>query len=235
VALNLVGDQHGQLRFIGSVGFGQAAHRQNLGVPYGHQGDLAIVVVEADPYEPLVRNTFSEVHQMEVTQVYAALGELAVEPHHQRLVLGTNRTNQHVLAVLEFPRPGVLRRVRPDRRFRRIHGLARVQNYTGIQRQQLLRPGEQGINVDFLDPFLFHHQVAEAHQQPFERGQVHRLAPAHTAQRAKNHGALHKPARQRGVERRQTDGAVLIHLHQLPPAAEQQHRAELRIDARSED
>ena len=114
-----------------------------------------------------------------------------------------------------------MRRVGPDGRFGRMHHFARVQNHAGVQRQQLLRPGQQRINVDFLDPFLFHHQIAEAHQQPFERGEIHWFAASHTLQRAKDHGALDQPASQRGIERRQTDGPVFIHLHQLSAAAEE--------------
>ena len=69
----------------------------------------------------------------------------------------------------------------------------------------------------------------------FERRQVHRLAAAHALQRLVDLGLLHHAARQRGVERRQRQRAVLEDFHQLAAGAEQQHRPELRIEAGADD
>ena len=61
------------------------------------------------------------------------------------------------------------------------------------------------------------------------------LAAAHALERGVNFRALHHAARERGVERRQAERAVLEHFHQLAARAEQQHRAELRVNAAAED
>ena len=43
---------------------------------------------------------------------------------------------------------------------------------------------------DFFDPWLLENELAEANQQLLERGQVHRLAPAHTIQGGEDSGLL---------------------------------------------
>ena len=113
--------------------------------------------------------------------------------------------------------------------FRAVHHHAR------IQRQQPLGRGQQRVDVDLLDPALLDHQLAEAHQQVFQRRQIHRLAPAHALQRGEDLGLLHQAQRQRGVQRRQRQRAVFEDFHQLSAGAEQQHRAELRIEAAADD
>ena len=67
------------------------------------------------------------------------------------------------------------------------------------------------------------------------RRQVDRLPSAHALERFEDLGLLDEPPRQRGVQRRQGESAILKHFHQLPAGAEQQHRAELRVDAAAED
>ncbi len=69
----------------------------------------------------------------------------------------------------------------------------------------------------------------------FERGQVHGLAAAHTLEGGVDLGPFHHAAGQGGGQRRQAQGAVLEDLHQLAAQAEEQHRAELRIDAAAQD
>lgn len=48
-------------------------------------------------------------------------------------------------------------------------------------------------------------------------------------------GAFHQPPGQGGVQWRQGHGAVAEHLHQQPAGAEQDHRAELGVDAAADD
>ena len=48
-------------------------------------------------------------------------------------------------------------------------------------------------------------------------------------------GLLHHPAGQRGIERRQGQRAVLEDLDELAAGAEQEHRAELRVEAAADD
>ena len=104
-----------------------------------------------------------------------------------------------------------------------------------IERQQPLRRRQQRVDVDLLDPRLLDHQLAEAHQQLFQRREVHRLAAAHALQRREDLGLLHHAPGQRGVQRRQRQRAVLEDFDQLAAGAEQQHRAELRVEAAAED
>ena len=110
-----------------------------------------------------------------------------------------------------------------------------VQDDAGVERQQPLGRGQQRVDVDFLDPALLDHELAEADQQLLERGQVDRLAAAHALERLVDLGLLHHAARQGGVERRQGQRAVLEDLDQLSAQAEQQHRPELRVEAGADD
>ena len=55
-----------------------------------------------------------------------------------------------------------------------------VQDHARIERDDLFRRNEQRIDVDFLNPALFDDQLAEAHQQVFQRGQIDRLASTKT-------------------------------------------------------
>ena len=66
-------------------------------------------------------------------------------------------------------------------------------------------------------------------------GQVDRIAPAHTLERLVDLGLLHHAPRQRRVERRQTERAVLEDFDQRAAGAEQQDRPELRVDAAADD
>ena len=97
-----------------------------------------------------------------------------------------------------------------------------------VERQKPLRRGEQGVDVDLLDPALLDDQVAEANQKLLERGQVHRLAAAHAFERREDLGLLHHPPGQGGIERRQPERTILEHFDELTPRAEKEHRAELR-------
>ena len=60
----------------------------------GHQRHLAVVVDEADPGQPLVGDAPAQLQGLEVAQVDGVLGQLLVEPHHQRLVLGPDRADR---------------------------------------------------------------------------------------------------------------------------------------------
>ena len=110
-----------------------------------------------------------------------------------------------------------------------------MHDHPRVQRQQPLRRGEQRVDVDLLDPALLDDQVAEPDQELLERGQVHRRAAAHALERREDLGLLHHPPRQRGVERRQAQRAILEDLDELAAGAEEQHRAELRVEAAADD
>ncbi len=63
-------------------------------------------------------------------------------------------------------------------------GVLRIEHDASIQREQTFVRGEQRIDIDFLDPGLFGHQVTEADQQFSQGRKIHRLASAHAAQSA---------------------------------------------------
>jgi hypothetical protein len=49
-----------------------------------------------------------------------------------------------------------------------------VQHDARVERDQPIRGGEQRVDVDLLDRPLLHHELAEAHEEPLDRGEVHR-------------------------------------------------------------
>ena len=110
-----------------------------------------------------------------------------------------------------------------------------MEHDAGIERDQALRRGEQRVDVDLLDPALFDDELAEADQQLVERGEVDRRAAADALQRGEDLRPLHHPPRERRVERRQRERAILIDLDQLAARPEQQHRSELRVERAADD
>ena len=132
-----------------------------------------------------------------------------------------------------FHSADVLRRVGADGELGQILRLGDVrvvQHDAGVEGDQAVRRSEQRVDVDLLDPALLDDELAEADQQLLERGEVHRLAAADAFEGLVDLGLLHHAAGQRGVERRQGEGAVLEDLDELAAGAEQEHRAELRVD-----
>ncbi len=203
-----------------------------------HQRHLAIVVDEADAGQALVRGALGQLQRLEVAQVHRALAELLVELDHQRLVLGTDGADGDPLAVLHRPSGHVHGPGRdgwPSAEARSSATLWLVHHHPRIEREQALGGGQQRVDVDLLDRRVLDDQVAEANHQLFQRRHVHRFASAHALQRFVDAGLLHHAPGQRGVQRRQRQRAVLEDLHQLASGAEQQHRAELRVERRAED
>src|SRR6185369_3612462 len=165
------------------------------------------------------------------------LRELSVEVDHDRLVLGTNRSDRDHLAVLQLPLADVLFWIRPDRALRQVFFLCAkvVQNDSSIEGKQPVRRGEQRIDVEFLDPRILDDQFAEPHQELFHRGEIHRLASTYTLQSFVDLRLLHHATGERGVQRRESQSLILEDFHQLSAGAEQQYGAKLRVDARTED
>ena len=111
-----------------------------------------------------------------------------------------------------------------------------VQDHPGVQRDQPPRRGEQRVDVDLSDPRLFDHQLAEPDQQPLQLAQIDgRVTAADALQELEDPGVLHHPPRQRRVQGRQAQRAVPDQFDLLSARAEQEHRAELRIGAATED
>ena len=131
----------------------------------------------------------------------------------------------------------ILHRVGADGRSRQlvVGHLRVVQDNPSVKRHDTVRPGEQGIDVDFLDSGLFDDKLAEAHHQPFQRIHVHGFAPAHALQRLEDLGPLHHAPGQRGVERRQTERPILEDLDQRTAAAKEQDGTKLAVLAAPDD
>src|SRR6185369_8351488 len=110
-----------------------------------------------------------------------------------------------------------------------------MQDNSSIKSNQVFTGGKQWVDVDFLDPALLCDQLAKSDHQFFERSQVHRLASADALKRLVNLGSLDHTPRQSSIERRETESFVLEDLDQLTAHAEEQDRAELRIDAAAQD
>ena len=132
----------------------------------------------------------------------------------------------------------VLRGIGADRRARagRSSRVVRVvQDHAGVEGDQALGRGEQRVDVDLLDPGLLDDELAEADEQLLQRARSTGARPRTPLQRLEDAGLLHHPPRQRGVQRRQGQGAVLEDLDQLAAGAEQQDGAELRVEAAADD
>ncbi len=110
-----------------------------------------------------------------------------------------------------------------------------MDNDASIQCNQALRGSQQWVDVQFFDPWLLADQVAEADHNLLQQVQVDRWPAAHTFQGGVDLGALHHATSQCRVEGRQRQGAVFENLNQLAAQAEQQHRAELWIEAAAKD
>ena len=127
-----------------------------------------------------------------------------MELHHHRFVLGTNRPDVDLLAAAQTPRQLVLGRIGPDGRFGEVLVLGRsgMQHDARVERQQALGRGQQRVDVDLLDPRLLDHELAEADEQLFQAGEVHRRAATHAFERLVDLRLFHHAARERRGQRR---------------------------------
>src|SRR5665213_2641167 len=239
--LPFVADEQRKFRLVQAVDFAQTSDAEDplflvfRGLEFGHERDFPVVIIEADACQAFVRDALFQVQRAEVTVIDAFFGQRLVKLHHQRLVFGTDRADGHGRFVLQFPRPDVLHRIRADGWlgqfvFRRF-GI--VQNDARVERINPFRRSEQWIDVNFRNPRLFNHELAEAHEQLLQRRDVDCLASAHALERGENPRAFHHAPRERGVQRRQTERAVLINFDELAAGAEQQHWSKLLVNAAS--
>ena len=131
----------------------------------------------------------------------------------------------------------VLARVRPDGRLGQILGgdVGWVEDDAGIEGQESVRRREQRVDVELGDGGLLHYQLAEAYEQLLETGHIDAGLTADALEGGVDLGPLHHPTRQGRRQGWQAQGAVLEDLHEGAAKAEEEHRAELRIDAASED
>src|SRR6266576_4665386 len=133
----------------------------------GEQSKSPIVAAEADAHQALMLDSGAQAQRAEIAQVHAALRERAMELHHERLVLGTNGADRDRCSVLQFPLPDILRGVRTNCRARQALGGHAGVMYDDacVECQQMIGCSKQWIDVDFSDPWLLHHELAEADQQ----------------------------------------------------------------------
>src|SRR5580700_412243 len=134
-----------QLALVAAVDLAQSSNGQQLGfagrvLALSDQRHLAVVVDETDAREALMRGPLGELQRLEVPQVDAALRQLLVEGNHQRLVLRTNRPDNHFVSVLHLPRRNQLDRIRVNGGLGEFvsRDLGSVNDHARIQRQQPL-------------------------------------------------------------------------------------------------
>ncbi len=188
--LERVADQEGKLGLVGAKQEVQPPHGDDLVFPglrvlvVSHEHHLTVVIDEAGPSQPVVGDAPAQLQGLEEAQVDGVLGELLVELHHQRLVLGADRANRDGQTAFACKRGDVLGGIRADGGARQLvrSDFRPVQDHAGVQRDQPLGRGEHRINVDLLDPRQLDHQPAEPDQQPLQRAQIDGTATADSLQ-----------------------------------------------------
>ncbi len=210
-----------------------------LGVgPLGDQDHLAVVVDEADPRQPLVRDPRAQLHRVEVAERDGPLGKRAVERDQQGSSSGRIGRSGAARAVLGRPGTDVLA-LGYGRIAGRGSSASPMSGPWTITRASSASSRSGEASNGLMSISLIHRcsttRLAEPNQKLLERGQVHRRAAAHALERGEDLGLLHHPPGQRGVERRQPQGAVPEDLDELAARAEEQHRAELRVEAAADD
>ena len=108
--LKRVGHQHGDFRFAGAGRSSQPAYghdfvfRASRSRALRHQRHFPVVIDEAFPQQPGVRDTRTKFIQVKKSQVHAAIRKRLVKLGHRGFVLGTDRPNQHLHPVFRLPR-----------------------------------------------------------------------------------------------------------------------------------
>src|SRR5215203_780867 len=243
-ALEAVADQDREFGLVGGcAAAAQAGDAQDLAFSrigvgvLGDQGQLAVIVYIADAGQALVGRALGEVHHVKVAHVDALFGERLVELHHQGLVFGPDRAYRHRGAVAQLFVGDVLCGIGAYRRARQVL-LARVgivQNYAGVEGRQAPGRGEERVDVELLDPGLFHDELAHAHEQLLQRANVDRGLAPDAAQRLEDACLLHHTPRERGGQRREGEGPVPVDLDQRAAGAEEQNGPKLRVQAAPDD
>src|SRR5579872_261211 len=104
-----------------------------------------------------------------------------------------------------------------------------------IESEQVNGSREQWIDVDFLDPGLFDHELAETDENLLEGFQIHRLSAADALERCEYLCLLHQSLRQGGVQRRQSQRAIAIDLDHHAARSEEDDGTELRVYAATQN
>ena len=173
-------------------------------------------------------------HHVEVAEVDAPLRQRLVELHHQRLVLRADRAGSSPsVPFLQRPRADVLRRIGADRGRRQSRPRRRsapcstTRASSAISRSGDASSGLMSISlIQRCSTTSWLKRTSSCSSAARSTG----ARPRTPLQRREDPGLLHHPPRQRRVERRQRRARGPEDLDQLAARAEQQHRAELRIE-----
>src|SRR5215204_791056 len=222
-ALEAVADEDRELCLFGDgAAAAKAGYAHDLTFPglwigsLGAQRHLTVVVNKADARQALVGRALVEVHHVEVAHVDALFREGLVEAHHQGLIFGTDRAYRHGRAVAQHFLGDILFRVRTDRGSWELFvlHLRVVQNDTGVEGYQALRRGQERVDVELFDPGLLDDELARANEQPLQGADVDRRPAPDATEGLEDSGPFHHPPGERGCQRREGEGPVLIHLDQ---------------------
>ena len=151
------------------------------------------------------------------------------------LVLGTDRAQQHLAAVLERELLLEVLRVGPDREPLGAAALGRRYLDPRVERQHPFGSREQRVDVEFDDLRQVDHQLGDLDQRQADGVEIGRRCIAVALEQLVDARAADHLARQAHIERRQRDGAVGDHLDRRAPLPEQQHRAEDRVGGGADD
>ena len=230
---------------LAAVELAQAADAEDLVVAgrgvlaVGHQGHLAVVVDEADPGQAVVGDARAQLHRVEVAERDASA---------RRASRGTATSSgsssgrigriTSARAVLGGPGGDVLRRIGADGGpgqlvARRRPGRGRSPG----RRAPASRSGEasNGLMSISLIQGCSTTSWLKRTRSCSSAARSTGWRPRTPFERREDPGLLHHPPGQRRVQRRQGQRAVLEDLDELAAGAEEQHRAELRVEAAADD
>mmetsp|Transcript_69491 Transcript_69491/g.145134 ORF Transcript_69491/g.145134 Transcript_69491/m.145134 type:complete len:223 (+) Transcript_69491:1020-1688(+) len=129
----------------------------------------------------------------------------------------------------------VLVRVRADGRLRQRFHLGGVEQDTRVQGEDTIWGGNEGVDVALHNLGVVHDHDAESHHDFLELVGVDTLHASNTLQGLVDLGLMQHLGGQVGVERRKAQGGILEDLDQGAAHAEEDDRAELRVEAGAED
>jgi hypothetical protein len=243
VALARVGDEHSDLGVVGPEDAREPADADDLGLAglgvraLGDEGQLPVVVEEADPDQALVGGPLVEAEVLAVALEDRLCRQRAMELDDERLIFGPDRPHPVDLAVGAGPGAGVPAWIGADGQARQVLDVRCriVEDDPRVERDQALRRGEQRVDVELADPALLDDELAEADEELLQLVQVHALAAADPLESPIDRRVLHHPPSERGGERREPEGAVAEDLDELAAHPEEEDWPELGIDRAAED
>ena len=215
----------------------QARDADDGTLAFGNQHHLPVVIGKADAGEPVMVRPRLQLDRRKVSLIHGPFGQAPVECNHLRLILGTDGAYYDLRAIKQSSRLHFVQWIGANGGtgqvgFRRVNGM---QNNASVQGDQAGGPGEQRVDVNLLDPRLRNHKLAELDQQFLQLVNIHGSAAADAIECGPDPGSLHQTARQGGVQRRQSQGMVFVDLYKLASRTEEQHGAELRINAAAQN